>query len=54
VDRDENAAKNILDEGIRKISAGTVDYTGGDDVRLSNQHLSAKPEAQPIGSAVGG
>ena len=30
--RDINAAKNILDEGLRNISAGTVDYTDGDDV----------------------
>ena len=32
--RDINAAKNILVEGLRNISAGTVDYTSGDDVRL--------------------
>lgn len=32
--RDINAAKNILTEGLRNISAGTVDYTSGDDVRL--------------------
>lgn len=29
-DRDENAAKNILNEGLKIISAGTVDDTGGD------------------------
>ena len=54
LDRDINAAKNILQEALQIISAGTVDYTGGDDVRLSNQQLSVKPEAQLIGSAVGG
>jgi len=32
-DRDINAAKNILKEGLGNISAGTVDYTDGDDVR---------------------
>lgn len=45
LDRDENAAQNILNEGLKIISAGTVDYTGGDDVRLSHRRLSAKPEA---------
>lgn len=33
IDRDFNAAQNILDEGLRKISAGTVDYTDGENVR---------------------
>ncbi len=43
-----NAAKNIL-------SAGTVDYTGGDSNQTSfEKRRSVKPEAQPIGSAVGG
>jgi putative transposase len=31
--RDINAANNILKEGLKNISAGTVDYTDGDDVR---------------------
>ena len=48
LDRDVNAAQNILDEGIRILtSAGTVDYTGGEDVRtnLTESRSSVKPEA---------
>ena len=44
-DRDVNAAKNILKEGLVDISAGTVDYTDGDGVRLGNKRLSVKSEA---------
>lgn len=54
LDRDENAAKNILNEGLKIISAGTVDNTGGDGVRSSNTQLSVKSEAQPISFSVGG
>ena len=54
LDRDLNAAKNILSEGLKIISAGTSEYTGGDGVSLSNKRLSVKPEAQPISFAVGG
>ena len=43
--RDLNAAINILREGLTTLSAGTVDYTGGDNVRLACKQLSAKPEA---------
>lgn len=35
--RDINAAKNILTEGLRNISVGAVDYTNGDDARLSSE-----------------
>ena len=46
-DRDINAAINILHFGLNNISAGTVDYTGGEEVRtdLSGSHSSLKPEA---------
>ena len=40
IDRDLNAAINILNEGLKDISAGTVDYTSGADVR-PNQWQSA-------------
>ena len=46
-DRDVNAAINILRVGLNNTSAGTVDYTGGEEVRadLLDSHSSAKPEA---------
>lgn len=46
-DRDINAAINILHFGLNHISAGTVDYTGGEEVRtnLSGSHSSTKSEA---------
>ena len=54
-DRDENASRNILKEGLKNISAGTVEYTDGDSNKTSvKKHKSVKSEAQPIGSAVGG
>ena len=47
-DRDINAAINILHFGLNNnISAGTVDYTGGEEVRAnqSESRSSVKPEA---------
>ena len=45
-DRDINAAINILRFGLNNTSAGTVDYTGGEEVRakLLGSHFSEKPE----------
>jgi len=45
--RDVNAAINILRFGLNHISAGTVDYTGGEEVsaNLLKGRSSAKPEA---------
>ena len=45
IDRDLNAAMNILDEGLRNISARTVDYTDGGGVRLARKHSSKKSES---------
>ena len=33
LDRDLNASKNILKEGIKNISLGTNDYRRGDEIR---------------------
>ena len=48
-DRDINASINILLEGKRELSAGTVDYTNGEDVRPisnnTNRRTSMKLEA---------
>ena len=47
-DRDINAAINILRFGLNNTSAGTVDYTGGEEVRadLLESRFSVKPEAK--------
>ena len=47
LDRDVNAAINILRAGLNSTSAGTVDYTGREGVRAfpSESHSSVKPEA---------
>lgn len=52
---DENAAKNILSEGLRVISAVPADHTGGDlsKTLTHSRHKSEKPEAQHISLAVG-
>ena len=45
IERDLNAAINILNEGLKNISVGTTDYTDGADV-IPNIRLSAmKSEA---------
>jgi putative transposase len=36
LDRDLNASKNILKEGLKDISAGIVDYRHGDEIRLAS------------------
>ena len=54
-DRDVNAAINILRSGLNNnISAGTVDYTGGEGVRadLLGSHSSVKPEAHKLKTCV--
>ena len=44
-DRDLNAAMNILSEGLKNISAGTVDYTDGADARPFQGQSAMKSEA---------
>ena len=53
-DRDVNAAINILRFGLNNTSAGTVDYTGGEEVRanLLESHSSVKPEAHKLKTCV--
>ena len=48
--RDWNASKNILKEGLKNISAGTVENTGGEEIRPTLLAHSVKPEApSPLG-----
>ena len=54
-DRDVNAAINILRFGLNNnISAGTVDYTGGEEVRANHleSHSSVKPETHKLKTCV--
>ena len=49
-DRDVNASKNILKEGLKNISVGTIEYTGGEEIRPTLLAHSVKPEAStPLG-----
>lgn len=45
LDRDVNAAMNILQEGLKNISVGTTDYTDGADVRPYQGQSAMKSEA---------
>jgi len=56
VNRDRNAAINILNEGLKQLSSGTGDHTNGEDVSLGydSQQTSTKLEAHSVGSAADG
>jgi len=46
LNKQNNHAKNILKEGLKIISSGTGDYTGGDPNKtLATKHKSVKPKA---------
>lgn len=44
-DRDVNASRNILKEGLKIISGGTLDNTGGEEISPTSLARSVKPEA---------
>ena len=47
-DRDVNAGRNILKEGLRNISDETVDYKGGEEIRPTSLAHSMKPETPTL------
>lgn len=53
-DRDVNASRNILKEGLKIFGQGLSNTKVERKSDVSNNAHSMKPEAQPIGSAVGG
>ena len=53
-DRDINASRNILKEGLKIFGQGLSNTKVERGLDVSNNAHSMKPEAQPIGSAVGG
>ena len=54
-DRDINASRNILKEGLKNISVGTIEYTDGVLNKTSvKKRKTMKSEAQPIAFSVGG
>ena len=52
--RDVNAAINILREGFKTISAGTVDYTDGGDVRAKRKQSQSPVKSEAHESLVHG
>ena len=54
LDRDENASQNILKEGLKIFGQGLSNTKVERKSDFGNKAYSMKPEAHPIGSAVGG
>ena len=53
-DRDINASRNILKEGLKIFGQGLSNTKVERKLDFGNKAHSMKPEAHPIGSAVGG